>query len=125
MANENDTAIFLPLNFPTYKRNKIDLLKIQLITMKTLERIERIKNLEEMKNENRALLYAIIQEIKKYYNNILKTLPKTNELAKTKIGNTTKFIETKIRENKINFHQNSRIDDELNKIQDKLKSLKI
>jgi len=121
MINSPDTAIFLPLNLPTYKKNKINLLKIHLTAVKTLERIEKIKRLKQIKTEKRMLLYRTIQEIKKYHDNFEKTLPKTNELGEYK----TKSVETKMRETEINFYQNSRIDDELNKIQDKLKTLKI
>ena len=108
MTNTPDTAIFLPLNFPTYKRNKINLLKIHLTTVKTLERIEKIKRLKQIKTEKRMLLRRTIQELKRYQEIFEKTLPKT-----------------RMRETELIFHQNSRIDDELSKIQEKLKTLKL
>ncbi len=121
MTNTPDTAIFLPLNFPTYKRNKINLLKIHLTTVKTLERIEKIKRLKQIKTEKRMLLRRTIQELKRYQEIFEKTLPKTNELGDFK----KKSIETRMRETELIFHQNSRIDDELSKIQEKLKTLKL
>jgi len=125
MINKTNTAIFLPLDFPTYKRNKINLLKVHLIAIKTLERIEKIKELEQIKTEKRRLLNTIIQELKKHYNALQKTLPEADELKEIKTSTSSRLIDSKIRETEINFHQNSRIDDELSKIQDKLKSLKI
>jgi len=125
MVSKIDTEIFLPLTFTTYKRNKINLLKTQIKTMSTLERIKRFNELSKIKTQQRKLLKKTITEIKEHYSKLQKSLPSALELGLPDLLPSGKKYNSPLKQTSSSFHSTSRIDEELNKIQEKLKSLNI
>lgn len=125
MVIKIDPEIFLPLEFNVYKRNKINLLKTHLKTVNTLDRIKRLNELHKIKLEQRKLLKKIIQEIKEHYNSLQNSLPTPLELGIPESTHIQKEHIIPERRESTEFQPTSRIDEELNKIQEKLKNLKI
>jgi len=123
MAEKTNTEIFLPLTFNKYKENKINLLKVQLKTVNGIERIKKLESLRKLKSEQRHLLKTIIKEIKQSHQKLLKSLPKAEETKTHKID--SKRIETHKMPTQREYQTNSRIDEELDRIQEKLKNLKL
>lgn len=123
MVEKITKEIFLPITFKTYKQNKINLLKTQLKTVNTLDRIKRLEALRKLKAEQRKLLKTIIKEIKGHHIKLIKSLPKIEKTRPPQPTYTpTKTYTAPIQ---IEYQPNSRIDDELDKIQEKLRNLKL
>lgn len=121
MAPKTNTEVFLPLTYKTYKENKINLLKTNLIAVKTANRIKKINELRKIKTEQKRLLKKIIKDIRKSYNKIQKLLPKEKE---TKITEKyTHKTNTHLINQEIIKNQTSIIDQELLKINERIKNL--
>lgn len=116
---ELKTEIYLPITIAKYKKAKIALLKTNMKTINTINRINKIKEIKKAKYEQKKLLLKTINETKKDYKKILKLLPKEKEIK-------NKIYATKQKTNKEQkIHGKSKIDIELEKIQEKLRTLKI
>lgn len=125
MVTKIDPEIFLPLEFNVYKRNKINLLKTHVKTVNTLERIKRLNELQKIKAQQRRLLRKILKEIKSHYENIQNSLPTGLEVGIPELIQKDKSNIPQRETTSAQFQPTSRIDEELNKIQEKLKNLKI
>ena len=125
MVTKTDTEIFIPISFNTYKRGKVNLLKTHLKTVNTLERIKRLNELQKIKIQQRRLLKKTIQEIKEYYKNLQNSLPTVLETGTPKPIYQERIYSPHHKTTTRHFQTTSRIDDELNKIQEQIKNLKI
>jgi hypothetical protein len=122
MAPKSNTEIFLPIKLRIYKQSKVNLLKTKLLTIKTHERLKKINELKKLKIEQKKHLIQTIREIKKRQSNIIKLLPTQKEI--TIKGKQPKYSTQKAyQKNIISFKPVSRIDEELAKIQEKIKNL--
>ncbi len=125
MVSKIDTEIFLPITFQTYKKNKINLLKTHIKTVNTLERIKKLNELSKIKTQQRKLLKKTINDIKDSYSKLQKSLPTSLQIGILEQKHTEQVYTPHTKTYPTSFQPMSRIDEELNKIQEKLKNLKI
>ena len=112
--NEQE-AIFVPIEYDNYKKNKIALLKMRLLDKNVIKKLEDIKETFSEKNQVRKLLEKSLSELKREFARFEKELPEIKEKEEKKIVAPRKFpTETKF----------TKIDLELRQIQEKLNSLR-
>jgi len=110
MENE---SVFVPISFEDYRNNKIRGLKIQLLIKRNLILTQQIEETKKIKDLYKKQLLKTLIELKKEVEKFNQRLPKNKQITKSEISVVgTKKISTKI-------------DEELESIQEKLKQLYI
>ncbi len=110
MENE---SVFVPISFEDYRNNKIRGLKIQLLIKKNLILTQQIEETKKIKDLYKKQLEKTLSEIKKELEKFNQRLPKNKKIVKSEISIvSTKKMPTKI-------------DEELESIQEKLKQLSL
>jgi hypothetical protein len=105
--------VHTPIDFQTYKQNKIRLLRTVLLIKTTDIRLEKIENIKKEKQELRNHMRKLLNDIIKQTDKFNKRLPEP-----TKKALHTEFESTI----ELQKHE-SKIDDELELIQQKLAKL--
>ncbi len=112
MATSPET-IFVPINFNTYKNNKINGLKTQLYIKKSLILLKQIEETKKLKN-------AYNKELKKTFSELAKEMKKFQDrLPKQKEKRMNALLES----HNMSNQPISKIDCELKAIQEKLEAL--
>jgi len=124
-----NTEVFLPFAFQTYRDCKVKLLQTKMKTVKTQDRIERIKEIRRIKIEQRRLLRKTLRELSQLHTKIKKLLPTEKEVdvyeravTKTRI---TDIHTPNLAEYRIKARSTSKVDEELAKIQERIKNLNL
>jgi hypothetical protein len=106
-------AVHTPIEFETYKRNKINILKTIILIKGIHLRVEKIESIKKEKKELRLhmkkLLASIIKDVEHFQGRFPQT---TKKALHTEFSSTMNMRE----------HE-SRLDDELTLIQEKLEKL--
>jgi len=108
-----DESIFVPITFEKYRNNKISGLKTQLLIKKSFLQLKKIEEIRDLKED-------YIKQLKKATNDIYRDLNLLQQQLPKLKGETQKQQQI-IDKPKINYSNN--IDDELEKIQAKLRAL--
>ena len=124
MAEIENPEVFLPLTLKTYKESKINLLKTKLKIISSHDRIKRLNELQKLKTEQRRELKKRITRIKQSQNQIQKDLPTQKEIKifGKALHQTSKNYPKK---EQLKPTYNSKIDDELEKIQERIRKLNL
>ncbi len=117
--------IFIPINFDSYRENKMNLLNAQVKALECVKAINHIRELQKYKEQLKLQLYRDLSSVLELYYKVQDSLPEvSNPSFMKKIEQTVEVaVKYKQEESFVPAPKLDEVDSELREIQEKLNSL--